>query len=199
MRVLHRKRLSPANNGRPWRNAWPLAGWTRHVVIKGKADRQTAGGTGQTDQGRLCSNVLRLVMMSLGSAPALINALSMLLTLSGLMGCGATEGKLGIITTSSTNFVRLLSEGQPYDDRGYAKGSACHYHVLLIPFGNSDISLALDDALADTGSDAVIHVTTSKWVAGIPFPLVRSLFEMSCTTVEGTAIKFQSPLPVSSP
>lgn len=137
--------------------------------------------------------------MSLGSTTFLITSLYILLTFSGLKGCGATEGKLGIITTSSTNVIRLLHEGQPYDDRGYAKGSACHYHVLLIPFGNSDISVALGDALADTGSDAVIHVTTAKWVAGIPFPLVRSLFEMSCTTVEGTGIKFQSPLPVSSP
>jgi hypothetical protein len=135
-------------------------------------------------------------MMSLRPATFLITSIYMLLTICLLMGCGVTEGKLGMITTSSANVFSLLHQGQPYEDRGYAKGSACHYHVLLIPFGNSDISVALDDALSDTDADAIIHVTTTKWVGGIPLPW---LFEMACSTVTGTAIKFQSLLPISTP
>jgi len=108
-----------------------------------------------------------------------------------LLGC-STEGKLGMITASSVNVSNLLQVGQEYEEHGSVKGRACHYHVLLVPFGNSDISVALGDALADTGSDAVIHATTSKWYAGFPVPMLGSLFDMSCTTVAGTAIKFQN-------
>jgi hypothetical protein len=104
-----------------------------------------------------------------------------------------------MITTSSANVPNLLHLGQAYEERGSVKGRACHYHVLLILFGNSDISVALDDALADTGSDAVIHATTSKRYAGLFLPLLRSLFDVSCTTVTGTAIKFQGLPPGSSP
>mgnify|MGYP003347732556 FL=1 len=84
------------------------------------------------------------------------------------------------------------ARGQAYVERGLVKGSACHYHVLLIPFGRSDISVALDDALAESGSDALIGVATGKWYAGLPLPFIRSLFEVTCTTVTGTAIKFQN-------
>lgn len=96
-----------------------------------------------------------------------------------------------MMTKDSVNVSNLLHLGQAYVEHGLVKGSACHYHVLLIPFGRSDISVALDDALTDSGSDALIGVTTGKWYAGLPLPLIRSLFDVTCTTVTGTAIKFQ--------
>jgi hypothetical protein len=98
-----------------------------------------------------------------------------------------------MIAKDSANVPNLLHRGLVYEEHGLVKGSACHYHVLFffIPFGHSDISAALDDALADSGSDALIGVTTGKWYAGLPLPLIRSLFDVSCTTVTGTAIKFQ--------
>jgi hypothetical protein len=99
-----------------------------------------------------------------------------------------------MMTKDSVNISNLLHLGQAYVEHGLVKGSACHYHVLFIPFGRSDISVALDDALADSGSDALIGVTTGKWYAGLPFLLIRSLFEVSCTTVAGRAIKFQNVL-----
>jgi len=104
-----------------------------------------------------------------------------------------------MITTSSANVPNLLHLGQAYEERGSVKGRACHYQVLLISFGNSDISVALDNALSDAGSDALIHARTSKWYAGLPVPLIGSLFDLSCTTVTGTAIKFQSLASGSSP
>jgi hypothetical protein len=100
-----------------------------------------------------------------------------------------------MIAKDSGNVQILLSRGQAYEEHGVVKGSACHYHVLLIPFGRSDISVALDDALAESRSDALIGVTTGKWYAGLPLPLIRSLFDVSCTTVTGTAIKFQDVSP----
>jgi len=97
-----------------------------------------------------------------------------------------------MVAKNSVNVPNILSRGQAYEEHGLVKGSACHYHVLLIPFGRSDISAALDDALAESGSDALIGVTTGKWYAGLPVPLFRSLFDVTCTTVTGTAIKFQN-------
>lgn len=128
----------------------------------------------------------------------LITPFCALLLLAGLFGC-SSEGTLGMITTSSANVSNLLHLGQAYEEHGSVKGRACHYHILFIPFGNSDISVALDNALADTGSDAVINATTSKWYTGLPLPLIGSLFDLSCTTVTGTAIKFQSLPSGSSP
>ena len=100
-----------------------------------------------------------------------------------------------MITKDSVNVSNLLHRGQAYGERGLVKGSACHYHILLIPFGRSDISVALADALAESGSDALIGVTTGKWYAGLPLPLIRSLFDVTCTTITGTAVKFQDVSP----
>lgn len=72
-----------------------------------------------------------------------------------LFGC-STEGQLGMITKSSVDVSSLLQSGQPYEDRGSVKGRACHYHVLLIPFGNSNISKAVDRALDEQEGDALI-------------------------------------------
>lgn len=121
----------------------------------------------------------------------LIGTSCALLLLTGLFGC-SQKGTLGMIAKDSGNVQNLLSRGQAYEEHGLVKGSACHYHLLLIPFGRSDISAALDDALAESGSDALIGGTTGKWYAGLPLPLFRSLFDVTCTTVAGIAIKFQN-------
>ena len=97
-----------------------------------------------------------------------------------------------MMTKDSVNVSSLLHRGQAYEEYGLVKGRACHYHVLFIPFGHSDISAALNDALGDSGSDALVGVTTGKWYAGLPLPLIQSLFDVICTTVTGTAIKFQN-------
>lgn len=136
--------------------------------------------------------------MSRGFAKWRVCWLLALALMGGVWGC-STEGRLGMITASSVNVSNLLQVGQEYEEQGLVKGRACHYHVLLIPFGNSDISVALDDALADRGSDALIHVTTSKWYAGLPLPMLGSLFDMSCSTVSGTAVKFENLSSRSTP
>lgn len=142
--------------------------------------------TKRTEEIRRCNLALRK-----GFNGWLIGTSCALLLLAGLFGC-SSKGTLGMITKDSANVSNLLHLGQAYEEHGLAKGSACHYHVLLIPFGRSDISVALDDALAESHSDALIGVTTGKWYAGLPLPLIRSLFDVSCTTVTGTAVKFQN-------
>ncbi|MEP7153091.1 MAG: hypothetical protein ABI856_15390 [Nitrospira sp.] len=104
-----------------------------------------------------------------------------------------------MITRISANVSNFLHMGQAYEEQGPVKGRVCHYHILLIRFGDSDISVALDDALADGGSDAIMQTTTSKWFAGLPLPLIRSLFDVSCTTVTGTAIKVMTSNSAASP
>lgn len=64
--------------------------------------------------------------------------------------------------SSNVNVSDILRMGQEYKEHGAVKGRACHYHILLIRFGDSDISVALDDALADSGSDAIMQATASK-------------------------------------
>ena len=125
---------------------------------------------------------------SVGTAPILI-----LILAAALLGC-TTEGQVGMIIKSSVEVASLLQSGRTYEEQGSVRGIACHYHVLLIPFGNSNIAAAVDRMLEEKDADALIQVTTSKWYAGIPlFFFIPSLFERACTTVTGAAIRFFGP------
>lgn len=119
----------------------------------------------------------------------LVGTVLILILTHTLLGC-STEGKHGMIVKSSVDVSSLLQSGQAYEEQGFVKGRACHYHVFLIPFGNSNISEAVEQALDGKGAEALLGVTTSKWYAGIPFVLIPSLFDIACTTVTGTAIRF---------
>lgn len=122
-----------------------------------------------------------------------VSTVPIIILASILLGC-MTEGRVGMITKSSVGVSSLLQSGRIYEERGSVTGTACHYHVLLIPFGNSNIAAAVDRALEEKDADALIQVTTSKWFAGIPvYFFIPSLFERACTTVTGTAIRFSDP------
>jgi hypothetical protein len=58
----------------------------------------------------------------------------------------------------------------------------------VVPWGNSDIQKAVDEALHTSGGDALVNVTTATSLYGI-FP-IYNLFSFTCTTVKGTAVKF---------
>ena len=114
-----------------------------------------------------------------------------LITLIALAAC-STSGQLGMIAKSNVNAEALLSSSRNYQTLGPAEGMSCHYLLLFIPLGDSDISKVVDMALAPTGGDALFHVTTIKayrtlpsWFAFLP------IFERACTTVKGTAVRFQ--------
>lgn len=103
-------------------------------------------------------------------------------------GCSST-GTLGIVTKSSSNPAALLQKAQDFEDLGLTEGKACRHFVLaIIPFGNSDVEEAVNIALEKTGGDALINVGTETSLYG--FIPLYNVYSFTCTTVKGTAIKF---------
>ena len=117
--------------------------------------------------------------------------LSLALLLLIATGCTST-GNLGMVAKSTAEPGSLLTSPQPYKAIGPAKGKACRYFLLgIIPWGDSTIKTAVDNALEESGGDALINLSVSSSLYG--FIPVYNVFCYTCTTVEGIAIKFESP------
>lgn len=98
-------------------------------------------------------------------------------------------GSLGLIAKSSVDPVAFLKTGHSVKDLGPAEGQACRFFILaVIPWGNSDIQAAVDKALAKTGGDALVNVSTSTSLYG--FVPIYNVLSFTCTTVKGIAVKF---------
>lgn len=108
---------------------------------------------------------------------------------AGLNGC-TSVGSLGIIAKSRTDMAALVRGGREFKELGPADGIACrHFLFAVFPWGNADIQMAVDNALEKSGGDALINVTTTNSLLGyIP---IYNVYSQDCTTVRGTAIKFQ--------
>jgi hypothetical protein len=105
-----------------------------------------------------------------------------------LTGC-VSVGSLGVVTKSSVP-VSLLGKSHSFKELGTAEGQACRYFALaVIPWGNSDIQTAVDQALQTTGGDALVNVTTSSSLYG--FVPIYNVFSFTCTSVKGTAVKLE--------
>jgi len=106
-----------------------------------------------------------------------------------LTGC-STTGNLGIVTKSTANPSSLLTESTSFKEVGPAEGEACRHFILaIIPFGQSDVAEAVDKALEESGGDALINVSTESNLYG--FIPIYNVYSYTCTTVRGTAIKFE--------
>lgn len=106
-----------------------------------------------------------------------------------LAGCSST-GSLGIIAKSSANPAALIESEHGYEELGLTEGRACRHFVLaMIPFGNSNVEAAVDNALRNTGGDALINVSTTTSLYG--FVPLYNVYAFTCTTVRGTAIKLK--------
>ncbi len=112
-----------------------------------------------------------------------------LLTALLLSGC-SSYGTLGMVTKSTGDPGSLLRNAQTYRDLGPVQGESCRYFLLaIIPWGDSTMSKAVDEALATVGGDALINVTVSSGLYGyIP---IYNVFSYTCTRVSGTAIRFE--------
>ncbi len=116
-------------------------------------------------------------------------ALGLLLLIILASGCTST-GRLGLVTKSSANPATLLQSAQGFEELGSTEGRGCRHFVIgIIPFGNSDIEEAVNVALAKTGGDALINVSTETSLYG--FIPIYNVYAFTCTTVKGTAIKFK--------
>ena len=103
-------------------------------------------------------------------------------------GC-STTGNLGIITRSSADPAALLKSGRHFEELGPVEGQACRYFLLaVIPWGASDVQIAVDRALVERGGDALINVSVESSLYG--FIPIYNVFSYTCTTVKGIAVKF---------
>lgn len=117
-----------------------------------------------------------------------MRALTIFALVALVFGCSSTQN-LGIITRESADPGKFLSSAQSYSELGPVKGQSCRYIVVaLIPFGDSTPTAAMEKALTTVGGDALINasVTTSLYT----FVPIYNVFNFTCTTVRGTAVKF---------
>lgn len=104
-------------------------------------------------------------------------------------GC-TSVGTLGIVSKSMGDAGSTLKAGRAYHEVGGAEGQACRFFLLaIIPWGDSTLSTAVNNALAEKGGDALINVTVSSSLYG--FIPIYNVFSFTCTTVQGIAIKFE--------
>lgn len=120
---------------------------------------------------------------------------ALLLLILLLPGC-VSSGTVGVITKSGADPLSLVSGEHPFVDMGPAHARSCRFFVLsAIPFGDSTLSTAVEDALATTGGDALLNATVSSSLFG--FVPLYNLLAYTCTSVKGTAIQFESSAPES--
>ncbi len=112
-----------------------------------------------------------------------------LLGLLSLSGCVST-GSVGILTKSGANPGELITGAHPYEELGPTGGRACRFFALsLIPWGDSALSTAVDEALTESGGDALLDSIVSSSLFGfIPY---YNVFAFTCTSVRGMAIRFE--------
>ncbi|MFA6318221.1 MAG: hypothetical protein WC943_12470 [Elusimicrobiota bacterium] len=105
-----------------------------------------------------------------------------------LTGC-TSVGRVGLVTRGSADPGGLLKGQRRFHEVGPAEARSCRFLALgLIPGGNGDIQSAADKALAKSGGDALINVTTANSLYG--FLPIYNVLSVGCTTVKGTAIAF---------
>lgn len=108
-----------------------------------------------------------------------------------LPGCVST-GNLGLVVRSMASPADLLTESHSFRQLGPAEGRACRFFVVaIVPFGDSTVSAAVDDALQKSGGDALVNVSTSSSLYG--FIPIYNVLSFTCTTVRGTAIAIGPP------
>jgi len=115
------------------------------------------------------------------------------IVLGALVASGCTStGTLGMVTKTGGSAV--LKNGQSYQDLGAVSGKSCRYFLLgVFPWGDGTPSDAVRDALEKSGGDALINATVETGLYG--FIPIYQVFSYTCTTISGTAIKFEGEVP----
>lgn len=114
--------------------------------------------------------------------------------LGGLLGllcaglaCSSTSTH-ALLTRPMADPAGLIRSQNDIQDLGTVKGRACRYFILaILPLGNSSLGNALDNALDESGGDAIVNASVTSSLYGfIPY---YNLLAFTCTTVQGVAIK----------
>ena len=100
----------------------------------------------------------------------------------------ASTGNLGVVTKSQADPVSLLTSSRGFNEIGTVRGKACRFFLAgIIPWGDSTVTQAIDNAL-EGGGDALINVSVTSSLYG--FVPIYNIFCFTCTEVEGVAIEF---------
>ena len=106
----------------------------------------------------------------------------------GLSACSSVS-HVGVLTRPAGDPGSIISKAQPYSEIGPVEGEACRNFLLgVIPWGDSTIAAAMDQALSTKGGDAIINASVETSLYG--FVPIYNLFAYTCTKVRGIAIKF---------
>ena len=106
-----------------------------------------------------------------------------------IAGCSST-GNMGMVIKSQANPSSLLTSSYSFKEIGLAKGRACRFFLLgVVPWGNSTVTQAIDNALAN-GGDALINISVTNSLYG--FVPIYNIFCYTCTDVEGIAIEIET-------
>ena len=111
-------------------------------------------------------------------------------------GC-SSQGRVGILSRGfslEADAGALLQYGRGFDELGPVQGEACRHLILLaIPWGGGSfgwgtatVSYALEEALKVKGGDALLNVRVTTSLYNF------LIYAFTCTTVEGTAIRFHA-------
>jgi hypothetical protein len=100
----------------------------------------------------------------------------------------ASTSNLGVVTKSQADPTSLLTSSQSFEEIGRVRGKACRFFLVgVIPWGDSTVTRAIDNAL-QSGGDAIINVSVTSSLYG--FVPIYNIFCFTCTEVEGIAIAF---------
>ena len=100
----------------------------------------------------------------------------------------ASTSNLGLATKSQLDPASLLTSSQSFEEIGRVRGKACRFFLVgIIPWGDSTVTRAIDNAL-QSGGDAIINVSVTSSLYG--FVPIYNIFCFTCTEVEGIAIEF---------
>lgn len=118
-----------------------------------------------------------------------IKTLLVAMSLLFLSACSST-GTLGIITRNVSDNVAAIKSGRALEEIGPVSSSSCRYFIAaVIPWGDGGLDDAMNEALAETGGDALINVKVTTSLYGI-FP-IYNVFSYTCVSLEGTAARFK--------
>jgi hypothetical protein len=93
-----------------------------------------------------------------------------------------------LATKSQVDPASLLTSSQSFEEIGRVRGKACRFFLVgIIPWGDSTVTRAIDNAL-QSGGDAIINVSVTSSLYG--FVPIYNVFCFTCTEVEGIAIEF---------
>ena len=116
-------------------------------------------------------------------------ALPLAMAILTMSGC-TSVGSVGLMVRSTANPIELTHAGK-FQDLGMVEASDCRYLIIgILPLGNADPGHVLEEALRKSGADALLNVSTANSHYG--FVPIYNVFSITCTSLNGTAIKFES-------